>query len=137
MSGCSCVRRRAPALSRPAPLISVVLVTPDSYLRIRRIIQCLRRQSGHEKLEVVIVAPSPELPDVLPEDWEGFSDVKVVSAGLFQNTGHPRAVGVSHSSADIVAFIEDHCFPHAGWAECLVTLWHLPWAGMSPALENG
>ena len=124
-------------MSRQAPLISVVLVTPDSYLRIRRIIQCLRRQSAHEKLEVVIVAPSSELPDVLPEDWEGFSEVKVVSAGLFQNTGHPRAVGVSHASADIIAFVEDHCFPHAGWAECLVTLQHLPWAGMSPALENG
>lgn len=119
-----------------APLLSVILVTPDTYRRVRKTIQSLQKQSACGLLEIIIASPALDLPDALPEDWECFHNVKVVSTGPFRNTGHPRAVAASHASADVVAFAEDHCFPRAGWAESIASLRHLPWAAISPALEN-
>jgi hypothetical protein len=118
------------------PLLSVILVTPNTYRRVRKTIQSLQKQSARGQLEIVIATPSRDLADALPEDWKCFRNVKVVSTGPFRNTGHPRAVAVSHASSDVVAFAEDHCFPQAGWAECIGGLRHLPWAAISPALEN-
>jgi hypothetical protein len=85
-------------------LISVILVTPDSYKRVRKTIQCLHRQTSLDKLELVIASPTVELLDHSPDDWEGFYNVKLVATGPFRNTGHPRAVAVSHAAADIIAF---------------------------------
>ena len=123
-------------MSEPKPLLSVILVTPDSYRRVRKTIQCLRRQTSLDRLEVVIATPTAELLDASSEDWEGFCNVKVVATGRFRNTGHPRAAAVSHAAADVIAFGEDHCFPQDGWVESLAGLHQLPWAAMSPSLEN-
>jgi hypothetical protein len=119
-----------------APLLSVILVTPDTYRRVRKTIQCLQKQSSCGLLEIIIASPALDLADALPEDWKCFHNVKVVGTGPFRNTGHPRAVAASYASADVVAFAEDHCFPRAGWAESLASLRNLPWGAMSPALEN-
>ena len=123
-------------MSKPKPSLSVVLVTPDSYRRIRRTIQCLRRQTIFDRLEVLIATPNADLRDAQPAEWEIFCDVRVVATGPFRNTGHPRAVAALHASADVIAFAEDHCYPDADWAECLARLEQLPWAAMSPALQN-
>ncbi len=119
-----------------APLVSVILVTQDNYRRVRKTIQALRKQSVCGQLEIVIVTPS-HLPDAVPEDWECFCNVKVVSTGPFRSTGHPRGAGVAHASGEVIAFAEDHCFPQAGWAESVAGLRHLPWAAIGPVLENG
>src|SRR5262249_809012 len=118
-------RRRRSAVNNPR--LSVILVTPDSYRRIRRTIQCLRRQTVFDQMEVVIASPNAHLPDAQPTDWGSFSGVKLVATGPFRNTGHPRAVAVRHASADVVAFAEDHCFPQPDWAETLAQLDRLPW----------
>lgn len=123
-------------MSAAEPLVSVILVTQDTYRRVRKTVQSLQKQSGCGRLEIVIATPA-QLPDAVPEDWKCFSNVKVVSTGSFRSTGHPRAAAVAHASADIIAFGEDHCFPQAGWADAIAGLRHLPWGALGPALENG
>jgi len=123
-------------VTTPKPILSVILVTPDTYQRIQRTIQCLRRQTIFDRLEVVIATPNADLRDARPADWENFCAVKVVATGPFRNTGHPRAVAAAQASAEVIAFAEDHCFPAADWAESLTRLDQLPWAAMSPSLQN-
>ena len=43
-----------------SPEISVVIVTPDNFETIRITIDCLRKQTAKDRMEVVIVAPSAE-----------------------------------------------------------------------------
>ena len=118
------------------PRMSVVLVTPDTYHRLRKTISCLSRQTACQALEVVIVSPA-KLPDVGPADGASFATVRFLEIGPFRDTGHPRAAAVSSCTAPIVAFAEDHCFPESRWAERLIQLHAGEWAAVSPALANG
>jgi hypothetical protein len=119
-----------------APELSVILVTPDSYDRIRKTMRWLLRQTVQDRLEVVIVAPT--LTGLGPSDaeWSSFSRIRTVAAGTFLGTGHARAAGVRQATAPVVAFAEDHCFPDPGWAEELIRMHREPWGAVAPALAN-
>jgi hypothetical protein len=119
-----------------SPEMSVVLVTPDGYQRLRKVMAFLARQTVSAALEIVIVSPQP-LPDPSDPCWARFSAVKLVSTGPFLEAARPRAVAVSHCSASVVAFGEDHCFPEPDWAEILIRCHAGGWAAVAPALRNG
>jgi len=119
-----------------APPLSVVLVTPDTYARLRKTIAFLMRQTARASLEVVIVSPAP-LPDAAHAAAAGFAAVRFLEIGPFRDTGHPRAEGALHCTAPIVAFGEDHCFPGPEWAERLIELHGSGWDAVAPAMTNG
>lgn len=119
-----------------APELSVVLVTPDSYDRIRKTMRCLLRQTVRERLEVVIVAPTLTQLGAGDAEWNSFFCIRTVAAGTFLDTGHARAAGVRQATAPVVAFGEDHCFPEPEWAEELIRMHREPWGAVAPALDN-
>jgi hypothetical protein len=41
-------------------LTSVILLTPDNYATIGKTMHCLKSQTLHDQLEIIIVAPSRE-----------------------------------------------------------------------------
>jgi hypothetical protein len=118
-----------------APSLSVVLLTPDSYERVRKTISYLARQTARHALEVVLVSPA-ELTDVRESELACFAGVVRVRTGPFPDTGHPRAAGARAGTAPLVAFAEDHCFPEPDWAERLIQVYTGPWAAVSPAMVN-
>lgn len=118
------------------PEMSVVLVTPDSYSRLRKTMTSLARQTVSLALEIVIVSPGT-LPNPQDPCWARFAAVKLVSAGPFLKLAHPKATAVSHCTAAIVAFGEDHCFPQPDWAENMIRCHQDGWAAVAPALRNG
>ena len=125
-------------MSAPAaPAISVVLVTPDRYERLRGSIQHLREQTVRERMEIVIAAPSLANLNADESDFSDFASFRFVETGPIQNTGEPRAVGARGSSAPIVAFGEDHCWPEPNWAAALIEAHKQPWAGVGPIMSNG
>jgi hypothetical protein len=115
--------------------LSVVLVTPDSFARLRKTIAHLSRQTVRQALEIVLVSPA-RITDVRQSDLAGFARVRRVETGPFPDTGHPRAAGARACTAPVIAFGEDHCFPEPDWAAHLIQVYSGPWAAASPALAN-
>ena len=115
--------------------MSVVLVTPDDYQRVRKTVSFLAVQTVSSALQIVIVAPA-EPSDGQDDSRGSFHSFGFVACGPFRSPGHPRSAGVAQCVAPIVAFAEDHCFPDATWAETLIRLHEEGWAAVSPALKN-
>ena len=119
------------------PLLSVILVTPDSYATIRTTIRHLLRQRIRDRIELVIVAPSLQALQLNSEEMSQFGRYQVVEAGNIQSIGHANCAGVRKAQARIVVLGEDHAFPAPGWAEALVKAHHAPWAAVGPVVRNG
>ena len=116
--------------------LSVVLVTPDRYERIRKTIRHLGRQTVKSRIEVVIGAPS--LGELEPDHVElsGFASVRLVELGPIRSTGEPRAIALLRATAPVIVFAEDHCWPEPGWAAALIEAHKQPWGGVGATLTN-
>lgn len=119
-----------------SPEMSVIVLTPDNYETIRKTIRRLRAQSVRDRLEIVMVVPSARDLNIPESDLEEFCRFRVVEVGDMNSTAKARATGVQQASAAIVAFVEDHAFPSAGWAEALIEAHKQRWAAVGPAMAN-
>jgi hypothetical protein len=122
--------------SEVVPDLSVVVVTPDRYQRIRKTMTHLHAQSMRARMEVIVVCPSLAELDARTEGWQDFCEVCCIETGAIRSTGAMRAAGALKARAGVVAFAEDHCFPGAGWAEALVEAHRKNWAGVGATLTN-
>lgn len=118
------------------PAMSVVIVTPDRYDTIRDTIEHLREQTGRDRLEIVIVAPSAKDLGLSGRELKGFARASVVETGPIASAAEARAAGVRRASAPIVAFLEDHSYPAPGWAAALIEAHEKPWAAVGPIMVN-
>ena len=126
----------SPITNPVAPGMSVVITTPDSYESIRKTMSHLRRQTGREALEIVIVAPSLAQLCVDESEMADFGSYTVVEAGPIESIGRANALGIQRAAAPIVALAEDHCFPEPDWADRLITAHQGVWAAVGPAFQN-
>lgn len=118
------------------PALSVVLITPDSFETIRRTVRCLTRQNVHDRIELIIVAPTDARIDVDADLVTSLAGVQVVRLASLTPTGPGRAAGIRAARAPIVAFGEEHCFPAPGWAEALLEAHRGEYAAVGPAMRN-
>ena len=119
------------------PALSVIMVTPDRFERLRHTTRRLREQSAAGELEIVVVAPSIATAGVDERELAGFSSYLVVETGPTTSSAVRRAAGVRAASAPLIAFTEDHCLPEPGWARALIDAHREPWAAVGPAFLNG
>lgn len=119
------------------PALSVVVVTPDRYDRVRKAMGLLRQQTMSKDLEVVIVSPARERLGIEDGELEGFFEVKFVDVGAIESTGGARAAGVLGASAPVTGFGEDHAFFESEWARAMIEAHSQPWAGVGAAMMNG
>jgi hypothetical protein len=119
-----------------SPDMSVVVITPDNYETIRRIIKRLRVQNVSSRLEVVIVAPVAHELGVDDSELRDFYGVRIVEIGTMTSTAKARAAGIRQASAPVVALVEDHAYPANGWAEALIEAHRQPWAAVGPVMAN-
>jgi len=116
--------------------MSVVIVTPDHYQTIRKTIQHLRAQSVRDRLEIVIGAPSRETLGLIESDLQAFHSYKIAEVGEIRVLTEAKIVAFGKSSAPIVAFAEDHCFPEPDWAEALIKAHANGHAAVGPLMRN-
>jgi hypothetical protein len=119
-----------------APLMSVVVLTPDRFATIRETVRHLRAQEPCARLELIIVAPSASALDADASELRDFLRYKVVEVGPIHSTAKARAAGVRQSHAPIVAFAEDHAYPAPGWANALINRHGEEWAAVGPVITN-
>ncbi len=102
-------------------VLSVVLVTPSDFANIRRTMRHLRAQTIAAQLELILVAPSTmAIADQTADELAGFGRVEIVTVGPIANVDEAAAAGVHCATTPIVALVEDHAYPEAGWAAALV-----------------
>ena len=124
-------------MNAEAPLLSVVLVTPDSYATVRTTIRHLLRQALRDQLELVLVVPRQEGLHANSEELSEFTFHQIVEVGQIRSIAHANCAGIRKARADIVVLSEDHAFPAPGWAEALVKAHQSPWAAVGPVIRNG
>lgn len=118
------------------PEMSVIVVTPDRYETVRKVVRHLRAQSVSHRLEIVLVAPSAKALGLDDSEMSAFLQYHVVEVGPIQSTARARAAGVQRASAPVVALVEDHAFPAPGWAEALIRAHEQGWAAVGPVMVN-
>jgi hypothetical protein len=118
------------------PEMSVILVTPDHYETIRRTVSRLRAQTAHDRLELVIVAPSHEGLQLDEAELGGLHGFRVVEVGAAPSVAAGYAAGVREAGAPVVVFAEDHSYPAPDWAAALIEAHRKPWAAVGPVIVN-
>jgi hypothetical protein len=119
-----------------APSLTVVLVTPGSFNDVRKVVRCLRAQTIRNRIELLIVVRSRA---VFADDLAalaGFARLEIIELGDFGLVAGAKAIAVSHATAPVIAFAEDHCFPEPDWGEALLTAHAAGWAGVGPLVRN-
>ena len=119
-----------------SPDMSVVVVSLDSYERIRLTIAALRAQSAKHRLEIVIVAPSREGLNPDEADLQEFLSFQIVEVGPIRSTGGAIAAGFQRAQAPVVAYAEEHSYPFPTWAEALLLAHKKPWGAVGAAIVN-
>jgi hypothetical protein len=100
-----------------SPALAVILPT-DRLATIAETLAAMRRQSGAETLEIVIVAPPAAA--ISPADvGDDFHSVRIVACDGIDGAHwlhRARAAGVRRATAPVVAIGETHSYPEPGWA---------------------
>lgn len=117
------------------PALSVILPTCDDFSTIRLTVRALSRQTIHDRIELVIVAPADGV-DVPEAEVSSFASVKLVNGGPLRTSNIARSAGIRAASAPFVVLAEDHSFPDLGWAEALLNAHSTEYAVVGPVIGN-
>jgi len=117
--------------------MSAIVITPDRYQTVDRLIRHLHAQTVRHELELVFVLPS-ELPFASDDPrLRDFAAVRIVRTGSMDSTARARALGISAATAPVIVLTEDHSLPDPDWAEALMRAHRDRWAVVGPAVKNG
>lgn len=114
--------------------LSAVVVVGPCRRRAQRVVDALCHQTAIDRMEVIVVDlagpadPSLNIPAGINAQYIRRPDLDLWARA--------RCVGLEVSTAPIVAFTEDHCFPAAGWAAALIEAHREPWAAIGYAFIN-
>jgi hypothetical protein len=130
-----------PRVRGPRTSLSVAVVIGAQRRRAAACLHALALQSVADQLEVIVLDTRPELPAIWPaspdaQDRPAWSQAPVVLAAAGLSYGQARAVAVGAARAELIAFLEDHCYPQPGWAEALLRAYTGPAAAVGYAISN-
>jgi hypothetical protein len=113
----------------------VILVT-DRFETIRAVVECMRRQTIADRLEVIIAAPTRAALGASDTDLEGFAAVQVLEVGSVDLFDAARAACIRAAQAPVVFVGETHTLAHRGFAEALLRAHAAGWPVVVPGLGN-
>jgi hypothetical protein len=116
------------------PEMSVLLVIGARRERAQRVLDALDAQTRADALEVVVIDLAAE--GAPPLRRPGRVPMAYIPLPPTTAWGAARAVAVRRAQAELLAFVEDHCYPHPGWAEALLEAHRGPWAAVGYAFTN-
>jgi hypothetical protein len=115
--------------------LSVILVLGERRDRAAGALRSLLAQSVVGRMEVLLFDLAPGEPPPLPgSDHPAVRCVRLPPDKLFSAA---KAQGVRAAAAPVVAFFEEHCRAHPGWAEALLAAHEGPWAAVGAEVHNG
>jgi hypothetical protein len=117
--------------------LAVVIVVGDEGTRagLTRTMQSLLNQNSLSQMEILIMDCSP--PGTPPLDGSDHPCVLTIKMSRDTTTmAAARAAGVRAARAPLVAFLDEHSFALAGWAEALIDAHQGPWAGVGGEVYN-
>jgi hypothetical protein len=115
--------------------MSAVLAT-DRLETASRTLECLRRQTIRDRLEIVLVSTSGEPLGIAPDELAGFATHVLVEPDAPLSLPLGRAAGIRAARAPLVFVAETHGFPHPEMAERLVAAIQPPWTAAVPGFCN-
>lgn len=117
----------------PSFRLSAVLVVGRQRSRAQTVLDGIGRQEC-PGLEAVLIDLCPDLPPLRLPTGVVVQHVREASAG---SLGAARLRALHLARAPLVAYLEDHCTPQAGWAEALLRAFAGgPWAAVGYAFVN-
>ena len=118
------------------PLVSIILAT-DTYATIRSVVQCLRKQTMRESIEVVLVGRSlDDLAQARKYESE-FAAIRLVEHPVL-DLAPARGAGVRAAAAPYIFIGETHSYPSPEMTRVLLdTLRREDCAAVTPAIANG
>jgi len=125
------------SMTSPMPQLSVVIVVGDLGTRsgLERTMQSLQAQASFDSMEVLIIdCSAPGTPPLKGSDHPNVRTIKMSRDGT--TMAQARAEGVQQARAPIVAFLDEHSFALAGWAEALIEAHQGLWAGVGGEIYN-
>jgi hypothetical protein len=121
-----------------APVLSVILMSPDTPATQASTVAHLRNQTIRDAIEVVLVCPSLDGADAFAQRHLGdFLAYRFVPSPPTLSLAKQQAMGIAAATAPFVALGEDHCQPSPTWAEQIVKAFNRSdtYVGISPAVH--
>jgi len=115
------------------PELSVLVVIGARRERAQRLLDALDAQTRAEALEVVVADLAPVSTALRAPRRMPLLHLRLAPGTEW---GRARGVALGQARADLVAFVEDHCYPQPGWAEALLEAHRGPWAAVGYAFTN-
>jgi hypothetical protein len=115
--------------------MSVIVVADAAGDPVRPLLGHLRRQTIHDRLELVLVAWNGASAWA-GEDLSGFPAVRTLTGRTFRSIGEARAAAIGAATAPAVVLAETHSFPEPRWAEALLRRLDEGGDGVGPIVRN-
>lgn len=93
-------------------------------------LQSVLAQDCIEDLEVLLI-------DLERGQWPPHPSVRVITMPADTTYSAARLHGIHEAKAPVVAFLEEHCRVHAGWASALIRAHAGPYAAVGAEVHNG
>lgn len=117
------------------PVLSVIAIVGRQRGRVEACLRSLLAQNAAPSMEILMVDCAPVgTPPIALADR---GNVRVLRATPGREFGELRAQAVHEARAPIVAFIEEHCVAHPGWAEAILAGHAEGWSGVGGEVHNG
>lgn len=121
----------------PKPYLTAIVVIGDCRTRAQRVIHSLCSQTFGGQMEIIVVDIAPETTPALAPKAGTSIPYRYLRMPDEPHWGEAKAEAVRQASGEVVAFIEDHCFPAPRWAEAVARAFQSgPWAAVGYAFTN-
>jgi hypothetical protein len=120
--------------SSQTPQLSVIVPVPDRFSTVAEVVRHVAAQDRRGEMEILLVSPMDI--DVPADAMDGFHSWTALRVPDWRSTAEARVAGVLAARSPIVAFVEDHCFPTAGWADALIEAHRGDWVAVGPVILN-
>jgi glycosyltransferase involved in cell wall biosynthesis len=121
-------------MGRAAPLLSVVVVIGALRERAAACLRSILTQDVAEHIEVLLMECGAGFPSVTGSDHPSVRRIGMPGGTTFAAA---RAAGVRLAGAPVVAFLEEHCRVHPGWARALLEAHGAGRSAVGPEVHNG
>jgi hypothetical protein len=91
-------------------------------------------QDAIERMEILLLDYAAQ--DYPPVAGSEHPSVRRLDKDSFEPFGESRAHAVGLARGRLVAFIEDHCRAHPGWASAILAAHAQPWVAVGPEMHN-
>ncbi len=119
---CPSAEAAAPPRSAPVrPSVSVVICAYDErrWPVFEQAVAETIAQLGAGDEVIVVIDHNPALQQRARRHWDAATNVQVLPNGGGRGLSGGRNTGIEHSSAPVVAFLDDDAVPRSGWLEAL------------------